>query len=209
MKAKTILIFLLGVITGAGGMYASFKSINDKKIEKKVNDELAKIRGDRKKPEEEQEPKKESPEPPDKKEVPVEEKDLTKYSQALGRTDYTKAVVKDKVTTMSDVVEEKIEQIAEKKPTKKTKVPKKVTQEEYDSAEDDERMELRFYSDGVLADLYDNAMDPTVTMGATNLKNFKSTYDTIYIYNYADSMFYEIEYSNSKYSDIAGGDIRN
>ena len=66
-----------------------------------------------------------------------------------------------------------------------------------------------FYADGVLADEDDHVYDPTETMGATNFKNFKATYDTVYIFNYARNFMYEVIQSNSKYSDIIGGDLRN
>ena len=130
--------------------------------------------------------------------------DLTRYHQVLGKTDYTKAVVKDKVTTMTETIEEEAEKIVEqvKKTTKKAKVPKKVTQEEFDATSEDKRRTLYFYADGVLADDEDEVYDPTDIMGATNFKNFKSTYDTVYIFNYALDFMFEIMPSNSRYADI-------
>ena len=200
MKTKNVLIFLLGVVTGAGGMYLSFKSINDKKVEQRVNDELFKNRVD-------QDPLTNPPEYEKKDDVveaPEEkERDLTRYSEIISnKTDYTKAITKDKVTTMSDAIEEKVEKIVEKKPAKKMKVPKKITQEEFDSTPEDERKTLYYYADGVLADEDDQVYDPTETMGATNFKNFKSTYDTVYIFNYALDLMFEIMPCNSRYADI-------
>lgn len=202
MKAKSILIFLLGVITGAGGMYLSFKPLNDKEVERRVNEVISgnKI-----------EPKEELKEAVNPKEEPKEEvkekkddKDLARYYQALEKTDYTKAIVKDKVTTMTDAIDEKIDKMVDpvKKTAKKTKVPKKITQEEFDSTSEDERRTLYYYSDGVLADDEDEIYDPVETMGATNFKNFKSTYDTVYIFNYALDFMFEIIPSNSRYADI-------
>ncbi len=198
MKTKNVLIFLLGVVTGAGGMYLSFKSINDKKVEQRVNDELFKNRVDQ------DPPTMNAPETDDVVETHKEkERDLTRYSEIVSnKTDYTKAIVKDKVTTMSDAIEEKVEKIVEKKPAKKMKVPKKITQEEFDSTPEDERKTLYYYADGVLADEDDQVYDPTETMGATNFKNFKSTYDTVYIFNYALDLMFEIMPCNSRYADI-------
>ena len=203
MKLKNVLIFLVGVVTGAGGMYFAFKPINDKKVEELVTKEMNKGKN----PQGDDIPTEEPEVKSEETQKATETRDLTNYTKALERTDYTKAVVKDKVTTMTGSIEEKIEANPAKKP-KKTKVPKKVTQDEFDSTNPAERMTLYYYADDILADDEDVKYDPVETMGATNLKNFKSTYDTVYIFNYATNLMYEIEYSNSRYSDIVGGDYR-
>ena len=169
-------------------------------VEKRVNEAILGEKEAAKEPEKVM-VKVEPPEPEEEKEEP----DLTKYKQVLEKKDYTKAVTSEKVTTMTDVVEEEAEKLVKK--AKKTKVPKKVTQDEFDSTAESERMTLYFYADGILADDEDVVYDPVETMGATNFKNFKSTYDTVYIFNYATSMMYEVMPSNSKYTDIVGGDF--
>ena len=141
--------------------------------------------------------------------------DLTKYEQVLKKVDYTKPS-SEKVTYMTDVINEESaaltaaaqERVGKPKSSKKVKVPKKVTQDEFDSTDENERRTLYYYSDGILADDEDETYDPIETIGATNFKNFKATYDPIYIFNYATEFMYEIIPSNSKYSDIVGGDIR-
>ena len=202
MKVKAILIFLLGVASGAAPVYFYMKNKQDREVERRVNEVI----GNRPDPETPEGNKDEGP----MMENPEEEKkeetipDLTKYSQVLGKTDYTKAVVKDKVTTMTETIEEEAEKIVEqaKKTSKKTKVPKKVTQDEFDATSNNKRRTLYYYADGVLADDEDEVYDPVETMGATNFKNFKSTYDTVYIFNYALDFMFEIMPSNSRYADI-------
>ena len=210
MKVKDLFIFLLGTATGAGGMYLALnKSIKEKEArvnkafeeasKNKEHEPVAKI----KETAEEKEPVKESKA---ENQIP----DLTKYTQVLEKVDYTKAAVSEKVKSMTDAVEEQAKELidsAVKKTGKKPKVPKKVTQDEYDATSENERMRLLYYADGVLANEYDEVYDPVETMGATNFKNFKSTFDTVYIFNYARNCMYEIMQCNSKYSDIVGGDI--
>lgn len=217
MNFKSILIFLLGVATGAGGMYLALH----KKVENEINKELEKLDGNRKT---ESDQGDEDKNPVDKKPVnniPVEiskpssEELKRQYSEVLKKTDYTKAIVSDKVKTMTDSIKDQVDistekakkELGETKKPKRTKVPKKVTQDEFDATAETGRMTLYYYADDILADDEDIKYDPVETMGATNLKNFKSTYDTIYIFNYATNMMYEIEYSNSLYADITGGDI--
>lgn len=210
MNLKNVIIFVTGVVTGAGTTYLALVKHTKNEIETRVNKEVERLNGvqseeipvevksEIKEETEEAEPEERS------------ESDMEKYKEALKRTDYTKAVTSSKVTTMTDAVNEKADELidkAVKKTTKKTKVPKKVTQDEFDSTAETGRMTLYYYADGVLADDEDIVYDPTETMGATNFKNFKSTYDTVYIFNYATNMMYEIMPSNSKYADVVGGDF--
>ena len=207
MKIKDVFIFLFGAAVGAGSMYFALDKKARSKIEeaeKKINEELDKLANKTmtliENPESTIEPV----------DIPDEETIKKQYEQVIERVDYTKAVASEKVTSMTDAVKNDVkEMISEaKKTTKKAKVPRKVTQEEFDATSDDKRKILYFYADGILADDEDVTYDPTETMGATNLKNFKSTYDTVYIFNYARDFMFEIRYSNSKYSDIVGGDLR-
>ena len=208
MKIKDVFIFLFGAAVGAGGMYLALDKKTRSKIEeaeKKINEELDKLANKA------EDICIENPESTIKPiDIPDEEAIKKQYEQVIERVDYTKAVASEKVTSMTDAVKDDVkEMISEaKKTTKKAKVPRKVTQEEFDATSDDKRKILYFYADGVLADDEDVTYDPTETMGATNLKNFKSTYDTVYIFNYARDFMFEIRYSNSKYSDIVGGDLR-
>ena len=204
MKIKDVFIFLFGAAVGAGGMYFALDKKTRSKIEeaeKKINEELDKLANKAMTPTEN------VTEPVD---IPDEETIKKQYEQVIERVDYTKAVASEKVATMTDTIKEDVKEMVSeaKKTTKKAKVPRKVTQEEFDATSDDKRKILYFYADGVLADDEDVTYDPTETMGATNLKNFKSTYDTVYIFNYARDLMFEIRYSNSKYSDIVGGDLR-
>ena len=205
MNFKSILIFLLGAVTGSGTTYLVMKKHEDKMIEKRVTKAILKEESTKKQGIVEEPAEVENPEKEEIVEEEKDEPDLTIYKQVLEKKDYTKAATSEKVTTMTDVIEEETDKLVKK--AKKTKVPKKVTQDEFDSTAESERMTLYFYADGVLADDEDNVYDPVETMGATNFKNFKSTYDTVYIFNYATSMMYEVMPSNSKYSDIVGGDF--
>ena len=223
MKVKDLLIFIVGGLTGAGVMYFVTKKKNDKEVEKRVNEAIG-VHGDepiqnpveeiaetvKEKVEETVETIEEKIEEAADILQPTVEEIKEKYADVVKKTDYAKASVSEKVTTMTDAVEEKAKEIVEtaKKSSKKVKVPKKVTQDEFDATPESERRELWFYADNVLADIVTNEkLDPVEIMGATNFKNFKSTYDTIYIFNYATNLIYEITYSNSSYADIVGGDI--
>ena len=212
MKFKVIFAFILGAASGAGGMYLFMKDRIRKELEeenaKKINAELESIRNGAC-IETEKEVVNEKPVEEPKR--PTEE-DLEKYEKVLKKVDYTKVPQVEPTTSFTDAVTKKAQETietAEKKVGKKPKVPKKVTQDEFDATPEDERTTLIFYADGVLADEDDNVYDPTETMGATNFKNFKTTYDTVYIFNYARNFMYEVIQSNSKYSDIIGGDLRN
>ena len=224
MKIKDVLIFILGGLSGAGVMYFITKKNNDKEVEKRVNEAIG-VCGDesvensieevaetvKEKVEETVEAIEEKIEDAADILPPTIDEIKEKYSDVVSKkTNYAKASVTEKVTTMTDAIEEKAKEVVEtaKKTGKKVKVPKKVTQDEFDATPESERRELWFYSDNVLADIVTNEqLDPIEIMGATNFKNFKSTFDTIYIFNYATNLIYEITFSNSKYADISGGGI--
>ena len=203
---KNVLIFLIGAAAGAGAMYLALR----KKVEKEINKALSEIDEDKYGKEENK-----TTEEPEQKESEPGKRDLTAYHEVLKKVDYTKAApATEEVTTMTESVEKSVEELTEKaqeivgKPkAKKTKVPKKVTPDEFDATNDDGKMTLTYYADGVLADDEDNVYDPVETMGATNFKNFKATYDPVYILNYANGIIYEVVQDNRKYSDIVGGDV--
>ena len=178
MNLKGVFIFLLGAGVGAGSMYLvlnkKFVTKFETKLEEKVNEELDKIKKN-KEPAKEPEVKVQETVPEEKKEEP----DLSAYKKVLEKVDYSKVPVSEPVKSMTDVVNDELDKISEtvtKKSSKKTKVPKKVTQDEFDSTAVDERETLYFYADGILADASDNIYDPTETMGATNFKQFNLSF---------------------------------
>ena len=204
MKGKTIAAFLLGTVVGAGSMYLILNKRFVERLEKRVNEELDKIRGERRTQIIEDntpvEIPKESP-------GPSEKPDLSGYYQVLGKTDYNKIPISEPVKTMTETVIEEAKELVEtasKKSSKKGKVPKKVTQDEFDSTSPEARRTLYYYADDILADEEDTEYDPIATLGATNFKQFKSNYDTLYVFNYSDGFMYEVIQSNGRYSDIIG-----
>ncbi len=200
MSFKSMFIFVIGAAVGAGGMYLGMKKYFEKKAENEINRELDKIHGVKKEEApEEKEPTKEVEEP---KEGP----NLEIYKQVLEKKSYDTISKEEPAKTMGDVIDDRVQ---EKKPGKKPKAPKKITQEEFDSTDFSKRDYLTYYADGILADGNDIVMDPTETMGAANLRSFKSNYDTMYVMNYVTGLMYEITYSNSNFSDISGGAVEN
>lgn len=209
MKFKDVLIFIAGVCVGAGGMFLSTKKINDAMVEKKVNEVINKM--DKEAPKDDKEPVKE-----ESKEVVEEEPaDISRPSDeeikatyAKATTDYSRAAVSEPVTTMTDDIEQKAKEMIEsatKKPAKKGKAPKKITQEEFDMTPLEEQVQLDYYADDILADSQNVKYDPVEIMGATNLKSFKSNYETIYIRNFSTDLVYEITYNNYTFAEIFGG----
>ena len=204
MSIKNVFIFVAGAAIGAGGMFLGMKKYFEEKAENKINEtinaELEKIHGtkadkselpvDTKKPEE--------------KPVIKEAPNLDIYKQVLEKKNYNTISAEEKVVSMTDAVSKTVEDIT-KKSSKKTKAPKRITQEEYDATDDSEKVELQYYADDILADIFDKTYDPAETIGAANLRVFKAHYDTMYIMNYSTNMMYEITFSNSNYRDIAGG----
>lgn len=219
MKAiKGILIFLVGFGTGTVSTYFFMKNKTNKEIETRVTKAVennSKKTTDTPKitPEQSNSQPIEEDNAIKKSNGPEKRPDLSDYTKAIKEANYDSAVNNDKITTMSDAVEEKTERIIDqaikKTATKKTKVPKKITQDEFDATSEEERATLYYYADGILADDEDKQYDPVETLGATNFKNFKSTYDTIYIFNYALNMMFEVMPSNSKYADAVGGDFHH
>ena len=191
MSFKGIMIFVTGVAVGAGCMYVGMKKYFEKKTDNKINEELDKIHGAKK-----EEPKTE----PVKKEESKPGPNMDIYKQVLEKKSYD-TITKSEIEKKS---EEVISENVEKKPTKKVKAPKKITQEEFDSTEDSKKGSLTYYADDILAN-DDIVMDATETIGAANLKSFKSNYNTMYVMNFATGMVYEITYSNSNFRDIFGG----
>ena len=224
MNVKNVFIFLLGACVGAGSMYLVYEN---KILEKKVNEELRKIKAkedsvaDKKENSIKTETKEETPvdiseeskndDVEEEFEEDSKEDQLTKYSKVI-KENYAKISKSEPVTTMTEAVEEEVNKMTKKASgSKKTKVPKKVTQDEFDATALDERKELYFYADGVLADIdTDEVLNATEIMGATNLKQFKANCDTVvYIFNYATGYMYEITYSNSTYADATNRRIDN
>ena len=199
---KGLFIFVAGALVGAGGMYLGMKKYFEAKSEAKINEELSKIDKSRNKQEELE--KKEEPVVHKETSKPQEGPNLDIYKGVIEKKNYDTIAKSEKAKTMTDVIDEKIE-AAEKKTTKKVKAPKKITQDEFDATDPTKKDFLTFYADEVLADGDDVAYDPTEIIGAANLKSFKSTYDTMYVMNYATGMAYEITYSNGNFKDFSGG----
>lgn len=216
MKFKDVLIFIAGICVGAGGMFLSTKKINDARVEKKVNEVINKM--DKEAPKDDNEPVKEEPkeiieeEPAEKQDEPADilrpSDEEIKATYAKATTDYSRAAISEPVTTMTDDIEQKAKEMIEsaaKKPAKKGKAPKKITQEEFDMTPLEEQVQLDYYADNILADSQNVKYDPVEIMGATNLKSFKSNYETIYIRNFSTDLVYEVTYNNYTFAEIFGG----
>ena len=199
MSAKGVFIFVAGVAVGAFGMYFGLKNYFKAQEEAKVNEALNRI--DKSKAAKEPEPEVATSEP-EAKEGP----NLDIYKSVLEKKNYSAVSEVEKAKTMTEAVAEEVKEVIEKKaPAKKGKTPKKITQEEFDSTEKDRKIYLTYYADDILADEYDNKYDPVEFLGATNFKSFKSTYDTMYVFNFSTGMAMEVTHSNSFFRDISGG----
>lgn len=210
MSLKSVLIFAAGVVVGSGSTFLVVRNIvnkkADKKLEDRINEELSKLY-----PQKSNEPEKKEAESSGvtsgKVVVGVTGRDTSLYQDVIERKEYSSpSIANDKEKTMQDVVEDKVKATTPK--TSKPKAPKRVTLEEYDSTEDEKRMTLYYYADGILADDDDVKYDDVETIGASNIKTFKKTYDNMYVFNPATGFVYEIKYRNITYAEAIAGDDR-
>lgn len=202
MKAKTALIFTAGVVIGAlSGFMASrehfrkhYAEVSEKEIESIR--ELYSIKRNV-----ETVPASVDIEEMPKDKDPVEKIEKELYSEVLNKVNYSK-VSDEKVNTMTEQAKKDAEEITKNAGGKFSKKFSIIDEDAYFDSDNAER--LIYYSDGVLADEELTEVDPKETIGASYLKEFKKTYDTMYVHNFTTDTDYMVEFSNASYYDLTG-----